>query len=199
MGEIEEKLKTFILSKHKSISDFSKFIDIPYTTVYSILKRGVNKANVLNIIKICKALGISTDELAEGRIVVIKNNLKKEIAKNILLYRTNKGFDQKKLAEKINVTPSLISEWETGEKTIDMDTLYEICTILDVPLVDMFGKFASHSSEIYSSEEKNIILKVRQLNSDGKNYILRQFDYALQQDDFLFETHPTYNVEEKEY
>lgn len=33
--------------------------DIPYTTLYSILKRGVGKASVDSVIKICKALDIT--------------------------------------------------------------------------------------------------------------------------------------------
>lgn len=42
---------------------------MPYQTMDSILKRGVDKASVSNIIKICKALDISADELANGYLV----------------------------------------------------------------------------------------------------------------------------------
>ena len=42
---------------------------MPYQTMDSILKRGVDKASISNIIKICKALDISADELANGNIV----------------------------------------------------------------------------------------------------------------------------------
>ena len=44
------------------------FIEVPCTTLDSILKRGIDKANVLNIIKICNALDIDIDALANGRI-----------------------------------------------------------------------------------------------------------------------------------
>lgn len=191
MPEIEERLKELILSKYKTVSDFAKSIDIPYTTVDSILKRGVQKANVVNIIKICKALGISTDELAEGRIMKVSDGVVKEVSQNIAFYRKQRGITQEELSNKINITPSLLNKWETGEKAIDMDTLHEICDILDVDMMDMFGKFGTYREPTYSAEEKNIVLKVRKLNSGGKKYILRQFDYALQQDEYLLKRKDT--------
>lgn len=66
---IEEELKNLILSRFKSLREFTIYYDIPYSTVNSILKRGVENSSVSNVIKICQALSISTDELAEGRIV----------------------------------------------------------------------------------------------------------------------------------
>ncbi len=67
---IEQALKDLILSKYGSISEFSASISMPNSTVNSILRRGVDNSNVANVIAICDALGISTDELAAGRITV---------------------------------------------------------------------------------------------------------------------------------
>ena len=66
---IEGKLKGLILSRYRSLREFTQTIDMPYQTMDSILKRGVDKASVSNIIKICKALDISADELANGHLV----------------------------------------------------------------------------------------------------------------------------------
>lgn len=66
---IEEKLKGLILTRYRSLREFTTAIDMPYQTMDSILKRGVDKASIGNIIKICKALDISADELANGNIV----------------------------------------------------------------------------------------------------------------------------------
>ena len=66
---IEEKLKGLILSRYRSLREFTNVIDMPYQTMDSILKRGVDKASISNIIKICKALDISADELANGNLV----------------------------------------------------------------------------------------------------------------------------------
>lgn len=65
----EEKLKELILQRYNSIREFTIAIDMPYTTMDSIFRRGIGNSSVTNIIKICKALGISADELAEGNII----------------------------------------------------------------------------------------------------------------------------------
>lgn len=66
---IEEKLREYILSNYKSIREFVKVAGLPYTTMDGILKRGIANASIGNVLKICKALQISADELANGRIV----------------------------------------------------------------------------------------------------------------------------------
>ncbi len=66
---IEEKLKGLILTRYRSLREFTQAIDMPYQTMDSILKRGVDKASISNIIRICKALDISADELANGNLV----------------------------------------------------------------------------------------------------------------------------------
>lgn len=68
----EEKLKQFILTKHRSVHEFTQSIGMPYATMSSIFKRGIDNSSVTNIIKICSALEISTDELAKGKIVPIE-------------------------------------------------------------------------------------------------------------------------------
>ena len=64
----EDKLKDLILKRYYSVREFSIEHDIPYTTIHSIFKRGIGNSSVTNIIKICKALGISVDALADGEI-----------------------------------------------------------------------------------------------------------------------------------
>lgn len=66
---IEEKLKDLILTRYKSMREFTQVADIPYTTMDSILKRGVANSSVSNIVKICKVLNLSMDDLANGEIV----------------------------------------------------------------------------------------------------------------------------------
>lgn len=68
---IEEKVKNLILRRYHSIREFSILTEIPYTTLDSILKRGIGNSSVTNVIKICKALDISADALADGEIVSI--------------------------------------------------------------------------------------------------------------------------------
>lgn len=65
---LEEKIKKMIIKKYGSLRYFCNKIDVPYSTIDSILKRGIAKANVLNVIKICNALGLSVDSLKHGII-----------------------------------------------------------------------------------------------------------------------------------
>lgn len=68
---VETKLKELILSRYKSIREFTQVIGMPQSSFDSILKRGVSNSSITNVVKICKALGISADELEEGRITPI--------------------------------------------------------------------------------------------------------------------------------
>lgn len=64
---LEDRLKELIIEKYGSVRQFAFKIDIPYTTVDSILKRGLDNSNVGNVIKMCKALDISIDTLLDSR------------------------------------------------------------------------------------------------------------------------------------
>ena len=55
---IEENLKKLILKKYRSLKAFAENANIPYTTLYSILERGIENASIHNIIKIFDTLGI---------------------------------------------------------------------------------------------------------------------------------------------
>jgi hypothetical protein len=76
---IEEKLKQYILSNYKSIREFVQVAGLPYTTMDGILKRGIANASIGNVLKICKTLQISADELANERIVPLSENNQEEI------------------------------------------------------------------------------------------------------------------------
>lgn len=65
---LENEIKDMIIKKYGSLRYFCNKIDVPYSTIDSILKRGISKANVLNVIKICNALGLSVDSLKHGII-----------------------------------------------------------------------------------------------------------------------------------
>lgn len=69
MNNVEMELKDLILKRYGSLSEFCKKIGIPWTTLDSILKRGVEKANIKNILKITTELGIDVESLAAGEIV----------------------------------------------------------------------------------------------------------------------------------
>lgn len=69
MSELENKLKQLIIDRYGSLSKFADRIDMSWTTLDSILKRGITRANITNVLKITKELGIDTEKLVEGKIV----------------------------------------------------------------------------------------------------------------------------------
>lgn len=64
----EEFLRTIIEDRYGSLRAFTKNIGMPYTTLVSILKRGIGNTSVDNILKICKYLGIPPESLYEDDI-----------------------------------------------------------------------------------------------------------------------------------
>ena len=65
---IEEKLKHFIVMKFGSVRKFAPYTGLPYSTIISILRRGVDNCNGQNLQMICDALNISQKALLEGKI-----------------------------------------------------------------------------------------------------------------------------------
>ena len=48
---------------------FSEKIDMPWTTLDSILKRGIANSNITNVLKITRELGLDSEKLVDGIIV----------------------------------------------------------------------------------------------------------------------------------
>lgn len=63
----EKDLKRIIESRYNSVRAFAIENDIPYTTMRSILERGVMNAKAETIFKICDALGINPESFAEEK------------------------------------------------------------------------------------------------------------------------------------
>ncbi|EHJ07671.1 XRE family transcriptional regulator [Staphylococcus simiae] len=61
----EKDLKHLIEQKSGSVKAFSEEIGLAYTTVRSILERGVFNAKVENVIKICNGLNIRPEDIME--------------------------------------------------------------------------------------------------------------------------------------
>ena len=69
MAETELKIKAMIIEKYGSLKKFCEIINMPWTTLDSILKRGIANSNITNVMKITKELRIDTESLASGIIV----------------------------------------------------------------------------------------------------------------------------------
>jgi hypothetical protein len=65
---IEEQLKAEILSQYKSVRAFTTAINIPYTTLDSVFKRGIGKAGIDTMIKVFNALGLEIESIPTGTL-----------------------------------------------------------------------------------------------------------------------------------
>lgn len=73
---IESELKNIIIERYGSLKRFAESIDIPWSTLDGVIKRGVNKANITSLIKICEGLNIDCESLYFGKIVTKQTELK---------------------------------------------------------------------------------------------------------------------------
>lgn len=71
-----------------------------------------------------------------------------QIIKRIKNYRLQMGYSQEKIAEKLNISQSAYAKLEKGVTRLDLERLYQICSILDIDLpellrLDLSGELTS--------------------------------------------------------
>jgi len=59
----EDYIKMLILSSGHTMKSFAESIKIPYTTLLSMLNRGLGGASINNVIRVCKGLSITVEDL----------------------------------------------------------------------------------------------------------------------------------------
>ena len=65
---LEEQLKQIILNRYKSIRAFTVAIDIPYSTLDSVFKRGIVNSGIGTVSKVFSALGLDLDSIQTGTL-----------------------------------------------------------------------------------------------------------------------------------
>lgn len=108
---LENQIREMINSRYGSLTAFCKKIDVPNTTIDSILKRGIGKANVLNVIKMCNELGLSVDSLKHG----------------ILEPTNSEQLTSKELADEVKMLLSKTTNMNNQQKQHIISTLDFIC------------------------------------------------------------------------
>lgn len=59
----ETKLRNLILDRYKSLREFAKEADIPYSTLMTLLSRDIGGASFDTVIQICKKLNIDPNDI----------------------------------------------------------------------------------------------------------------------------------------
>lgn len=97
MCNLTKNLKKAIENSGYSVNKIAEISGVPQSTLASILKSGVEKAGVNNVIKICRAINITIDDLRDNAV----NNVSPLTNNNIDGYilsadtlKVAKAFDQ---------------------------------------------------------------------------------------------------------
>lgn len=79
---------------------------------------------------------------------------------NIKNFRKFKGMTQEELAAKINKSKNVISNWERGDNSPDVDCIEMICNVLGVTPNQLFGwdKYPEYERYVGVMREKNKML-----------------------------------------
>ena len=179
----EQQLRELIELKYGSVRQMALKIDMPASTINSILNRGILKSNVDNIFKICSALGIRPESLAEGidfhkqaenssDIVAIYNQLDEERQENVVDYATTLLNEQVSMKattvlEKYRTDDYIIDYVEglvaAGHGTFQEDNLHMEVKLRteDVPEnYDTIAKVAGDSMEPLIEDNDLLFIKV---------------------------------------
>lgn len=90
--QAEERIKELIIAKYGNVRAFATESGISYTTVRSILERGIMNAKAENVFKMCRLLGISPDTLADWKLEDSSTKTSHDIdeaIKNAVMYNGN--------------------------------------------------------------------------------------------------------------
>ncbi len=179
----EQQLRELIELKYGSVRQMALKIDMPASTINSILNRGILKSNVDNIFKICSALDIRPESLAEGidfhkqaenssDIVAIYNQLDEDRQENVVDYATallNEQVSMKAttVLEKYRTDDYIIDYVEglvaAGHGTFQEDNLHMEVKLRteDVPeSYDTIAKVAGDSMEPLIEDNDLLFIKV---------------------------------------
>lgn len=100
--------------------------------------------------------------------------IRDEIAKNMLFYRKKSGLTQKELADKLGVKNTAVSNWESGNNSVDIETLFLATKIFGVSLSDMYGQYAPPQAPALelNTKEMELVSCYREMNAEGQTAAL---------------------------
>lgn len=88
----------------------------------------------------------------------------------ICTLRKEKGFTQKELAEKLNVTDKAVSRWETGRNYPDIETVKSLADVLDVSISELLECRRIPAESIAEASENQIVEQIKTNRRSRKKY-----------------------------
>lgn len=84
--------------------------------------------------------------------------IRENVKRNLGYYLSLQGLTQKELAEKLSVSQAAVTNWIKGKNSPDIEVVAQICEVLNISVVDLFG---TDGSDQYSDREKLLIAQYR--------------------------------------
>ncbi|MDT1950096.1 XRE family transcriptional regulator [Carnobacterium divergens] len=186
----ESYLKELMEIKSGTVKAFSEQIGIPYTTVRSILERGIMNAKMDNIIKICNGLNITPESLMareivnsvnktyEDKIITVFSKLKANKKQKVISYAQQQLEEQEyenkiyeiPLVGKSAANPSII---EYGDVDIELGSFAHIPYGADCAIViqgDSMEPLIKDGEIIFYKKQPDIEngeIAIVEINGDG--------------------------------
>lgn len=127
--------------------------------------------------KLATALEVSPSYLLGMRGDDVEEVKNFDIGKKIRSLRESAGLSQKDFAQKLDISPARLSNWELGINRPDADMIKTICEKTGVSANDLLGVHAV-SAYLPSIEEAEILRKYRTLDEHGKEMV----DFVLEKE-----------------
>lgn len=94
-----------------------------------------------------------------------------KLNENIRNFRKFRNMTQTQLAKKVSKSKSVISHWESGENSPDLDSCEKLCKALNVTPNQLFGwekneEFEAHAEKIWQIQTKIAELNERKQEID---------------------------------
>lgn len=131
LASIEEKAYQIRIKKEMTQKEFAKMLDVSISYV-SNWENGYNEITIPLLNKICNTCDVSFDYMMgfskkKNNTIKLVEVDKKYLGKRLKDIRRNEGLTQEKMAKRINTYRFLISDYETGRKSISTADLKQIC------------------------------------------------------------------------
>lgn len=124
-----------------NMKSFAESNNIPYTTLRSIMQRGIGNASVNNVIKICEGLGITTDELIKwGKLFEIGSTIKEE--------RKKQGISIEDLSKKTNISNKTLLEIEDNIIPVNSEMIHKITSAFKMSVQDFLIEYELYDEAI---------------------------------------------------
>lgn len=104
--------------------------------------------------------------------------MKNIVKRNLRYYRIKKGLSQYELANKLNISRSLVAYWELGKVNISIDHVEAIANVLDIPIRDLFKEELEDEDENKDVQVNNLkeILINNKIINEKQVFTYYEFD-----------------------